>query len=197
MSGAAERSNAPITPGDMTRPALARSSSNDTLREAYDEWLQALDVESARGQVIYCYVGPDDDIESVQDAVRNTLSEWAAAKGHHWRILPILAVLLHDQSGDFGEAIAEWTILKNSAGTPEAAQFANFFAEHSAQLLEAGAGRFAEQRGQGEATTALRQSVRAACLPSADRELSDRLCVALRSFRDDPAKTASNCSLPK
>lgn len=29
------------------------------------------------------------------------------------------------------------------------------------------------------------------------RELSDRLCTALKSFIDDPAKTASNCSLRK
>ncbi len=106
------------------------------LREAHDEWLLALDVETARGQVIYCYVGPDEDIQSVQDTVRTTLSELAAAKGLHWKILPIVAVLLHDKSGELGEAIAEWTILKNSAGTPEVAQFANFFAEHSAQLLE-------------------------------------------------------------
>ena len=106
------------------------------LREAYDEWLLALDVETARGQVIYCYVGPDEDIQSVQDTVRTTLSELAAANGHHWKILPIVAVLLHDKSGDLGEAIAEWTILKNSAGAQEVAQFANFFAEHSAQLLE-------------------------------------------------------------
>jgi len=106
------------------------------LREAFDEWLQALDVETARGQVVYCYVGPDEDMQSVQDAVRTTLTELAAANGHHWKILPILAVLLHDKSGDLGDAIAEWTILKNSAGTPEVAQFANFIAEHEAQLLE-------------------------------------------------------------
>ena len=106
------------------------------LREAYEEWLQALDVEAARGQVVYCYVGPDEDIQSVKDTVRITLSELAAVKGNHWKILPILAVLLHDKSGELGEAIAEWTILKNSAGTPEVAQFANFFAEHEAQLLE-------------------------------------------------------------
>lgn len=29
------------------------------------------------------------------------------------------------------------------------------------------------------------------------QELSDRLCIALKSFLDDPAKTASNCSLRK
>jgi hypothetical protein len=106
------------------------------LREAYEEWLQALDIEAARGQAVYCYIGPDEDIQSVKDAVHITLSELAAAKGNHWKTLPILAVLLHDKSGDLGEAIAEWTILKNSAGTPEVAQFANFFAEHEAQLLE-------------------------------------------------------------
>ncbi len=106
------------------------------LREAYEEWIQALDVETARGQVIYCYIGPDEDFQSVQEAVRTTLAELAAAKGHHWKILPILAVLLHDKSGDLGDAIAEWTVLKNSAGNPEVAQFANFIAEHETQLLE-------------------------------------------------------------
>jgi hypothetical protein len=29
------------------------------------------------------------------------------------------------------------------------------------------------------------------------QELSDRLCIALKSFIDNPAKTASNCSLQK
>lgn len=106
------------------------------LREAYDEWLLALDVETARGQVIYCYVGPDEDFQSVQEIVRATLAELAAAKGYHWKILPILTVLLHDKSGDLGDAIAEWTILKNSVGNTEVAQFSNFIAEHDAQLLE-------------------------------------------------------------
>ena len=106
------------------------------IREAYEEWLLALDVETARGRVIYCYVGPDEDFQMVQEAVRTTLAELAAAKGCHWKILPILAVLLHDKSGDLGDAIAEWTVLKNSASNPEVAQFLNFIAEHDAQLLE-------------------------------------------------------------
>lgn len=106
------------------------------LAEAYEEWLQALDVESARGQVIYCYVGPDEDIQSAQDTVRSVLAELAATNGRNWKILPILTVLLHDKSGDMADAIAEWTVLKSNAGTPEVAQFSNFIAEHESQLLE-------------------------------------------------------------
>jgi hypothetical protein len=106
------------------------------LREAYNDWLQAMDVEAARGQVIYCYISPDEDIQSAQDSSRTTLAELAATNSHNWKILPIFAVFLHDKSGDMGDAIAEWSILKNSAGSPEVAQFSNFIAEHESQLLE-------------------------------------------------------------
>ena len=109
---------------------------NQHLQEAYKEWLLALDVENARGHVIYCYVGPDEDLQSAQNTVRTVLAQLAATDGNNWKILPILAVLLHDKSGDMGDAIAEWTILKSGAGSPEVAQFSNFIAEHESQLLE-------------------------------------------------------------
>lgn len=106
------------------------------LREAFNDWTQAFDVETARGRVIFCYVGPDENIQTAQDTVRATLAELAATKGQHWKVLPIFTVLLHDKSGDLASAIAEWAVLKNSAGTPEVAPFANFIAEHEAALLE-------------------------------------------------------------
>ena len=109
---------------------------NQHLREAYGEWLVALDVENARGHVIYCYLGPDEDLQSAQNAVRTVLAQLAAADGQNWKILPILVVLLHDKSGDMGDAIAEWTILKNSAGSAEVVPFSNFIAQHESQLLE-------------------------------------------------------------
>lgn len=93
------------------------------LREAFNDWTQAFDVETARGRVIFCYVGPDENIQSTQDTVRTTLAELASTKGHHWKVLPIFTVLLHDKSGDLASAIAEWAVLKNSAGTPEVAPF--------------------------------------------------------------------------
>ncbi len=106
------------------------------LREAYTDWSQAFDVETARGRVIFCYVGPDDDIQDTQVTVRTTLAELAADKGRNWKTLPIFAVLLHDKSGDLASAIAEWVVLKNTAGTPEVAQFTNFIAERESQLLD-------------------------------------------------------------
>jgi hypothetical protein len=106
------------------------------LREAYTDWLQAFDVETARGRVIFCYVGPDDEIQNTQETVRTTLANLAADKGRNWKTLPIFAVLLHDKSGDLANAIAEWTVLKNTAGTPEVAQFTNFIAERESQLLD-------------------------------------------------------------
>lgn len=106
------------------------------LREAYNDWLQAFDVETARGHAVFCYVGPDDDIQDAQQTVRAALAELAADKGRDWKTLPLFAVLLHDKSGDLANAIAEWSVLKNTAGSPEVAQFANFIAERDTQLLD-------------------------------------------------------------
>lgn len=106
------------------------------LREAFNDWTHSFDVETARGRAIFCFIGPDEDIAAAQDTIRTTLAELAASTGQNWKVLPIFTVLLHDKSGELASTIAEWAVLKNSAGTPEVAPFANFIAEHESALAD-------------------------------------------------------------
>src|SRR2546425_63038 len=89
----------------------ARCSCNQFLkqhlREAYHDWLQAFDVETARGRAIFCYVGPDEDVQATQETIRTSLADLASSNGYKWEILPIFVVILHDKSGELASAIAE------------------------------------------------------------------------------------------
>jgi hypothetical protein len=106
------------------------------LQTAFNEWVASFDIDTPRGHVIYCYVGPDDDKKKIEQSSQQILQDLVASHRPKLTCVPLLIVLLHDDSGEIGNAIAELSVLKNAAGNQDAAQFRNFIPDYETELKE-------------------------------------------------------------
>jgi hypothetical protein len=99
---------------------------------AGDRWTNALGVDDARGTVIYTYVEPSrDPIATAADAKRLLR---AVARKTGVPTLPILVVLLCDESGTLGQALAEYAVLEESIGEEDRVRFGNLIGAHQEKL---------------------------------------------------------------
>lgn len=110
------------------------------VEEACREWREARGVSDPRGQLIYCYVGPESDLGRVREQVRTRLSSALDPAG-----APVAVSLLHDLDGAVGHSLATALFLKvEIQNSEEARKFASFIPEQRDQALEsieAGFGR--------------------------------------------------------
>lgn len=103
---------------------------------AVGTWRYSFQPNEPKGQLIYCYVGPNSDLESVKKKARNMLESYLE-KHHVSRETgaPIAIVLLYDQDGRFGCKLAEYWILDKAMDAEERSKYQNFIAERK-QALE-------------------------------------------------------------
>ena len=104
------------------------------LKFAVHRWQEAIAVDEPRGSIIYCYVDQQHDPSSVSvDAVR--LLRQAAREGGV-AALPILLVLLCDEDGKVGQALAELAVLEDSVTEQDRAQFGHLIGAHTEKTLQ-------------------------------------------------------------
>ena len=98
------------------------------IKQAVDRWRRATGVDEARGTVIYCYMEPGCDAAAMQAEAVKLLR--GVAKEAGVPALPILAVLLHDETGKLGNAMAELAVLEDALTADDKARFGNLVAAH-------------------------------------------------------------------
>lgn len=104
------------------------------LKFAVHRWQEAIAVDEPRGSIIYCYVDQQHDPSSVSvDAARLL---WQAAREAGVAALPILLVLLCDEDGKVGQALAELAVLEDSVTEQDRAQFGHLIGAHSEKTLQ-------------------------------------------------------------
>ncbi|HOU24283.1 MAG TPA: hypothetical protein PKW05_07600 [Anaerolineae bacterium] len=101
---------------------------------AIGDWLSALQVDDAKGQLIYCYVGPESDAAAITQAteryLRSALSRLEApGKGE----APIAITFLNDAAGTLGTKLAEYWILRQGLDEREKQRYANFILDRTSQ----------------------------------------------------------------
>lgn len=99
---------------------------------ASDRWVSALGVDEARGTVIYTYVEPSRDPAATASDAKRLLR--AMAHGAGVPTLPILVVLLCDESGALGQALAEYAVLEESISEEDRVRFGNLIGAHQEKL---------------------------------------------------------------
>ncbi|NMA47274.1 MAG: hypothetical protein GX945_12010 [Lentisphaerae bacterium] len=107
---------------------------NIHIKAAVDQWLNAFACDQPRGTVIYCYVEPNRDFESVERQISQQLR--AAAKDAKVAGVPILVVLLVDDEGKLGQALAEIDVMKDKINPQDAAKFGHLIAAHEDKMLQ-------------------------------------------------------------
>jgi len=105
------------------------------IKNAVQDWKTAAQVDTARGQLLYCYVSPDADSVQMQKNIskilNGILSEENCEKG-----APILIVMLHDAKGKLKQVLAEYQIICNKLTEDEKQRYTNFIRDYNTQLTE-------------------------------------------------------------
>jgi len=106
------------------------------LHLACQRWRDAVAVDEPRGTVVYCYVGPKSDPDQVAAEAGKLIR--VAAKEVGAKMVPVLVVLLCDEDGRLGQAMAELEILDEALTKDERSRFGNMVAaqaEKSQQVV--------------------------------------------------------------
>ena len=99
---------------------------------ASDRWSSAVEVDDARGTVIYTYAGQTQSSEEILNQTGRMLR--AASREEKVKALPIFLILLHDEDGLLGQSMAECAVL-DDISDEDRARFGNLIPAHREKLL--------------------------------------------------------------
>lgn len=106
-----------------TSVQMLKSQINYSLRS----WLDARGVEEEKGQLIYCYIGPESKIDTVKEMAVSTIRTCLAADNFALiKEVPLAIIFLNDKDGNFGTKIAEYWALQERMSEDERQKFSNF-----------------------------------------------------------------------
>ena len=98
-----------------------------------DRWSSSVEVDEARGTIVYTYVGQS---QSAEDVLLGTGRQLRTASREVGVIaLPVLVVVLHDADGALGQSLAEFAVLEDISDT-DSAKFGNLIGAHKEKLLK-------------------------------------------------------------
>jgi len=105
------------------------------LKFGVEEWKNAIAINSPKGLVFYCYVEPGKDPDSTALEVRKLIRRVEKEAG--FSPAPIFAVLLCDEEGELGRALAEMAVLLEGIPEEDRAKFGNLIAAHQEKAQKA------------------------------------------------------------
>ncbi len=98
-------------------------------------WLDARQVDQPRGFLIYCYVGAESKLNTVNEMVFGLLQNSLYENKVDWETgAPIVVILLHDADGYLGQCVAEHWVLEEQLGDEEKSRFHNFILDKSSSV---------------------------------------------------------------
>jgi hypothetical protein len=94
---------------------------------ALRSWHDARGVDEEKGQLIYCYVGPDSNFQAVKEMATSIVRDSLKQNGLNLDPgAPVAIIFLNDQGGHFGQKIAEYWVLQEHMSEAEIQQFGSF-----------------------------------------------------------------------
>lgn len=101
------------------------------------EWLDAKDVDISKGQLIYCYVGPESNLELMQSRAANMIKKQMRELNLEWsKGAPLAILFLYDSEGKFGQKLAEYWVLEQGLSDEEINKFNNFILDRKKSTLQ-------------------------------------------------------------
>ncbi|RPH52311.1 MAG: hypothetical protein EHM85_03425 [Desulfobacteraceae bacterium] len=104
------------------------------IKIASDRWSGAIAVDDSRGTIVYIYVEQSRDPDTIVSDARRLLKTMAQEYGVS--ALPILMVLLCDENGTLGQALAEFAVLEESLSEEDRVRFGNLIGAHKEKLRQ-------------------------------------------------------------
>ncbi|MCD5401674.1 hypothetical protein LR013_03690 [candidate division NPL-UPA2 bacterium] len=94
---------------------------------ALSTWRDARGVDAEKGQLIYCYVGPESNLGTISEKITEIMRIKAKKNNLDLKTgAPVAVLLLSDAKGYFGQKIAEYWVLQEQMGEEESQKYANF-----------------------------------------------------------------------
>lgn len=155
---------------------------------ATERWGKAVAVDKPRGSIVYCYVEPTRDPAVVETDVAKLLR--GAAKRAKTKGIPILVVLIVDEDGRLGQALAEIEVLENSITEQERARFGNLTGAHTEKTLQVLRTLVQDRIKERRYVTCLKDRLESRRLGRVGTELLERLYSKPLAFPFDGFTTA-------
>lgn len=161
-------------------------------------WREARGVDEAKGQLIYCYVGPGSSLQTIADQSRAYLKSLLSVHEVDAHIgAPIGIVFLNDRDGSFGRKLAEYWIL-NEQENEDIRKHAIFATDRSAALLTEISQQFeALQRDHamvlGTTSNIKSQRIRLALEQLFDSVYPGRIAFPFDGFHTSRGNAAKDC----
>ena len=102
------------------------------IRLARDRWVGAVAVDEPRGTIVYTYMEQSRDPAVILSDAGKLLR--TVAREFSIPALPILIVLLCDEDGALGQALAEYAVLEESISEEDRLRFGNLIGAHKEKL---------------------------------------------------------------
>lgn len=136
------------------------ASIEGNIKYALRTWNEALGVDDPRGQLIYCYVGPESDVDKVRKQTDEFINKAIKEIGiEKYLGAPIAVVLIYDSNGDLGKSIAEYCILNERLNDDQAAKFSNFILDRKNTVHEELLNKFKAVEKQRDIVLACKKDV--------------------------------------
>ena len=155
---------------------------------AADRWKNSFGVDEPRGTLIYCYVEPNRDPTGILADASKLLR--AAAREAGGPAVPILVVLLYDEKGEMGQALAEVAVLEEAVSTEDQVRFGNLIASHSEKMRRTIRDQIGAMIRKREYATCLKDHLEARLLRRAGTELFAKTYKSPIPFPFDGFSTA-------
>ncbi len=108
-------------------------------------WHDTRGVDEEKGQLIYCYVGAESNIDAIREMILETIKASMKDNGLDWETgAPIAVLLLHDMDGSFGKKIAEYWVLQEQMNDEETQKYANFILDRKNTIEQEMQNKFSE-----------------------------------------------------
>ncbi|MDD5679376.1 MAG: hypothetical protein PHW60_15515 [Kiritimatiellae bacterium] len=139
------------------------------IKIASDRWATAMGVDEPRGTVVYVYVEQSRDPVAILADVTKILR--SAAKEAGVTAFPVLVVLLCDETGALGQALAEYAVLEESITEEDRVRFGNLIGAHKEKLHQVIREQIEGMIKQRRYATGLKEELESRRLSPAGREL--------------------------
>lgn len=158
------------------------------IKLAADRWKTSFGVDEPRGTIVYCYVEPSRDSVLVVSDASKLLR--AAARETEVPALPMLVVLLCDEKGDLGQALAEVAVLEESVSAEDRVRFGNLIAAHKEKMQQVIRDQIESMVRQRHYATGLKEDLESHRLSQVGTELFSKTYKSPIPFPFDGFSTA-------
>lgn len=158
---------------------------------AIRSWADARAVDEAKGQLIYCYVGPESNLDAIktmtEDSIESVVKEQNLILEYG---APIAIVLLCDQDGSFGKKVAQYWILNEELSEEESLKYSNFILDEKNNIEREMINSFSELEKSRNIVSAIPQTLKPTRLKNMLNVLFEMVYVQRIPFPFDGFHTA-------